>query len=156
LYLALSDEQTTRLTSAKRDADVLEILRTFEEEWDEANLQETDKSWDAMHRCLSDGTLKVRRGAYPLNRRVLGGRQLHRGRAYIVSFVPATEVADVAAALKHVTKPWLRERFFALTTYQGPQDEDDFEYAWAYFEEVHEFYTKAAGEQRAVVFSVDQ
>ena len=156
LHIALSNEQTARLTAAKHDADALEIIRAIEEEWDEPHLQETDKSWDAMHRCLSDGSLNVQGGEYPLNRCVLGGRQLYYGGDHVISFVPAHEVVDVAETLKHVTESLFRERFFALAAYEGPKDEDDFEYTWAYFEEVREFYARAATEQRAVAFSVDQ
>jgi len=34
--------------------------------------------------------------------------------------------------------------------------EQDFEYTWAYFEGVREFYEKAAAENRWSIFTVDQ
>ena len=102
------------------------------------------------------GTLDPKGGDYPLNRCVLHGRQLYGGEDYIISFVPANEVPDVASALQPLTKEWCREKFSALTGYEGPQDEDDFEYTWSYLEEVRGFFRKAAGQTRAVIFSVDQ
>ncbi len=156
VYFSLSDEQVSRIMAARTDDQVLEIVEAIEEDWDEDHLLEVDKSWDAMHRCLTDGTLDPKGGDYPLNRCVLNGRQLYSGEDYVISFVPANEVPDVAAALQPIAKESCREKFFALTDYEGPQDEDDWDYTWSYLEAVREFFQKAAGQTRAVIFTVDQ
>src|SRR5262245_62055331 len=117
-FLALVEGQVEFLLSLDDDAAVVDYLNALTADYyrqGNRNLQETDKAWDAMHRCLSDGTLNPERGAYPLNRAVLGGRQLFHGRGYIVSFVPSEEVADVARTLESVTEEWMRERYFHLT-----------------------------------------
>ena len=40
--------------------------------------------------------------------------------------------------------------------YDGPIDEEDWEYTWDYFADVQKFFAKAAEAGRAVVFTVDQ
>lgn len=45
----------------------------------------TDKAWDAIHRCLSDGTLGCGRRLSPLDMTVLGGGHHHDGDDYIVA-----------------------------------------------------------------------
>jgi hypothetical protein len=159
VLFALTDEQAQRLLAAGSDEQVGELVEEIEEAWDTEHLAQTDKAWDAIHRCLSDGTLNFEGGEYPLNRCILGGKQLHEEDDYIVSFVRPEEVRDVAAALQGVTEPWFRERFFGLAGTDFPQeyiDAETLDYALAYLEEITEFYQKAAQANRAVIFTVDQ
>ena len=163
VHFAIPDEEAQRLIAAVgNDERVVYIVQEeIEQKWDEAHLCQSDKAWDAMHRCLSDGTLQLNCGSYPLTHCVLGGEQLHEGDDYIVSFVTAKQVSDVAQALLSLTKEWFRERYFAIdqNDYGMPPGFDyelDFEYTWGYFEEVRNFYQKAANEGRAVIFSADQ
>jgi hypothetical protein len=85
VLFAIDDVTTERLLAAKSDADVMEIVESIEEDWDEPFLEETDKACDAMHRVLSDGSLDPSGGSFPLDRAILGGKHLHRGEGYIVS-----------------------------------------------------------------------
>src|SRR5437660_8646942 len=94
---AISDLEGLRLFDAKDDQ-VREVVEDIDDKWDEQWLCQLDKSWDAIHRCLSDGTLYLSRGRYPLNHAVLGGRGLHKGDDYIVCYVAPNQVADVARA----------------------------------------------------------
>jgi len=114
---------------------------------------DTDKAWDALHRCLTDGTLDPDGGAYPLSHTVLGGRYLHDD--YYVVYVSAAEVRDVADAVRAVDRMWLRQRFDAIDDpdYRGAHDDADFEYTWANFEDVRAFYARAAAAGRAVIFT---
>ena len=48
------------------------FVAELEERWDTYYLQETDKAWDAIHRCLSDGTLVWDAGRWPLRGAILG------------------------------------------------------------------------------------
>jgi hypothetical protein len=46
-----------------------------------------DKSWDAMHRVLSDGSLGLKPESNLIGAAVLGGRQLSARNDWIVSYV---------------------------------------------------------------------
>lgn len=124
----------------------------------------TDKAWDAIHRCLTDGFLGDDNGEPPLNLAILGGVQLVHGDEGVVSVCPARLVPAVAEALEEVTEEedggqgWLRARYFAIdpVDYGRPLTEEDFAYTWACFRGLPEFYRRAADAgDRAVVFSVD-
>ena len=89
---------------------------------------------------------------------ILGGRQLHKGDNYIVSYLTPEQVEQVAQAIRDVDETWMRERYFEIpeTDYGVPLSEDDCKYTWAYFEEVRSLYRKAAAANRAMIFTVDQ
>lgn len=158
VFFALSDEQSAALLRAKTDQAVLEVIEEVEEAWDEDNLVECDKAWDALHRALTDGRLLWANGSYPLNQVVLGSTSLHEGDTYLVSYVPANAVADVAAALEGVSIEWFRKRYHDVVPrdYAPDYGDQDLEYTWSWFEGVRELYLKAAERKRAVVFTVDQ
>lgn len=161
IFMSLDEGQVRAVQDATRnDARLVTTLHEIEEAWDEPHIQEVDKAWDAMHRCLSDGTLDPNGGAPPLNMCVLGGRQLHRGPGYIVSFLDREQVKEVAQAVAHLSEDWFRQRYFSLkvrpSSYEGPLDEDDFQYTWTYFELVRDFYARAAVDGRAMTLLVSQ
>ncbi len=165
VYFALTEDDANKLISADGDTVVREIIQEdIEMRWDKNWLQETDKAWDAMHRCLTDGSL-VCKGKSIMEKCVLGAKQLHRGDEYIVSFLEPSEVKDVSEALKSIKQDWFREKYFGLkkkflwfdlTQYDGPINEEDFAYTWSYFEETREFFDKASRNDRFVIFEVDQ
>lgn len=158
VFFAITDEDAARLLAAKSDEEVLDLIQEeIEERWDEDWLQETDKAWDAIHRSLTDGTLACS-GENLLEKCVFGGRQLYQGDDYIVSFITADEVKEVAAAIKGVDETWLRSRYSQIDPddYQGEVDDEDFEYTWEWFQGVQSFYQKAAAHNRPVIFTVDQ
>jgi hypothetical protein len=158
VHFAPTDDAARRLLAAEDNAAVLAVVEELEEAWDEAWLAQSDKAWDAMHRCLSNGTLFYDEGEYPLNRSVLGGRHLYDGDDYVVSYVAPNEVKDVAAALASITKADFRARYDLIDRddYDGEHGEEDFDYTWAGFQVVRDLYTKAAAAGRSVVFTVDQ
>ena len=144
--------------AAKSDDKLMELVEKIEEAWQEPFVVETDKAWDAIHRCLTDGTLLYVSGEYPLNHCICGGRQLFRGRNYTVSYVSAPQVKDVAKALTKITKMWMRQRYDQI----DPEDYDevemgdeDFGYTWESFLDLRGFYKTAAASGRAVIFTVD-
>ncbi len=157
-FLAITTEQTQLLSGAPDDQELKEIIWELEESLAEDNRVFCDSSWDAMHRCLTDGLLDFGNGPYPLNHVVLGPGQLQKGDDYIVSLVSPEEVRDVAKALERITEEWFQDKYFNVLPkdYALEYGRQDFEYTWSYFEEVRDFYLKAASEGRAVVFSVDQ
>jgi hypothetical protein len=161
VLFALTDEQENKILSAadRGDEKVRAAVQEIEDAWDEDHLAELQLLWDALHRCLSDGTTDFEGGTYPLNRAILGGKRLYHGDDYIVAFVPKTEVPDVAAALVVITDSWMRERFFALPRTDFPQmyvNEEWFEYTLDFLEATQEFYQRAARDGLSVIFTVDQ
>jgi hypothetical protein len=158
VHFAVTAKQAEDLLAADGDEALMELLEGIEEAWDADNLAESDKAWDAMHRCLTDGRLGHGNGSYPLNHCVLGPRQLHKGNDYIVSLVSPEEVQAVASALQGITEEWFRDRYATVLPRDyapeyGPQD---LEYTWSNFRDVRQLYEKAAERGRAVIFTVDQ
>jgi Domain of unknown function (DUF1877) len=106
-HFAVDSGMESHLLTSQSDVDLVGILEENEETCDLDFA--TDKAWDALHRCLSDGTLWSEGGAYPLSHVVLGGRQLHEGEERIVAYVSGDKVADIAAALVPVDRAWFRQ-----------------------------------------------
>ena len=156
----ITEDQARQLRAARGDdGAVLSIVQdVIEQAWNEAHLCQTDKAWDAIHRCLTDGTLNGDHA--PLGWCILGGEQLHQDASYIVSLLTPEQVQQVAEALRPLTKEWMRTRYFKIdpagygTT--GMLNDEDFEYTWAWFEAVRDYYAKAAAEGRWSIFTVDQ
>ncbi len=120
-------------------------------------LAETDKSWDWIHRVLTDGRLDWNNGTYPLNLVVLGGESLYSESDYIISLKTPKQVADAAIELRKITEEGFREKFFQLDESEIEHSfEEDFEYSWHWFQSLREFWLRAAAEGRFVLFSVDQ
>jgi hypothetical protein len=155
VHFAITAEQERALLAADGDEDAVgDVVEDLEESWDDDRLTaDTDKAWDAMHRCLTDGSLDPDAGEYPLNLTILGGRHLHED-CYVVH-VDASEVRDVAVALRGIDQTWLRARFDAIDDpeYGGAGDDEDFEYTWTNFVDVRDFYGRAAAAGRAVIFT---
>jgi hypothetical protein len=159
VHFALTPDVEKRLLAADGDDDVIEIVQALEEEGldEPPDVCQTDKAWDAIHRCLADGQLTYDGGEFPLRAVILGGRQLVEEADYTVSYVPASDVPQIATALAAVDEEWLRARYERLagTDYDGPLGDDDFDYTWANLQDVVEFYAAAADRGRAVIFTVD-
>src|SRR5438876_2171805 len=100
VHFALTAEQAARFMELPNGDD--ESLLAFVEEleegsdgegWEAEWVQETDKAWDAIHRCLTDGTLE--NGNSPCHKCILGPVNMHIGDDYIVSFLDPQEVKEV-------------------------------------------------------------
>jgi Domain of unknown function (DUF1877) len=158
VFFALTSAQETALIATRDDHEVQAFVEDVEGAWDKPWLCETDKAWDAMHRCLGDGTLGCGRRASALDMAVLGGGHHYEGEEYVVAHVRANEVAQVSAALEAVTETWMRERYDHIdpSDYQGQLNDEDFAYTWYWFLQVRDFYRRTAAANRAVIFTVDQ
>lgn len=157
VFFALNADDEKKVLDAASDEALIEVIQEdIEERWDSDWLTEVDKAWDAMHRCLGDGTLSS--GPTPLSMCVLGGRQLHAGRDYVVSYLSAGEVGTVAAALAGIDETWFARRYETLedTDYDGPVGAEDRQYTWESFIATRHLFEKASGEGRAMIFTVDQ
>ncbi|MFJ8039355.1 DUF1877 family protein [Kitasatospora sp. NPDC096147] len=159
VLFALDDRDAARLLTCREDhRRLMELVAEVEERWDPDHLVELDKSWDALHRCFTDGDLVFGNGEFPLSHAILGDGPLTEDDAYLVCFVTAEQVCAVAAALEPLDARWIAERFAALDFpgYQGSGDADDIAYTQAYLADLQDFYRSAARHGRAVVFTVDQ
>ncbi len=160
VHIALDEQQANALI-AGTEQERLELLaelelRLFEQQPD--YVAETDKSWDALHRALSDGLLTYDGGAYPLNHVVLGGRVLYTQDDFIVSYKTPQQAKDIAAALEELTPERFKELYWRIDArdYDGEMSEEDFEYTSGWFQGVRELYRHAAEADLAVVFTADQ
>ncbi|WP_164842682.1 YfbM family protein [Actinoplanes solisilvae] len=155
VHFAVTADQERSLLAAEDDNDdVGMLLEELEESWSDDRLKvDTDKAWDAIHRCLTDGTLDPDAGEFPLSLAVLGGRHLHDD--YYVVHITAAEVVEVSNALRPITQGWLRERFDAIADpdYDGALDDEDFGYTWTNFVDVRVFFEEAVAAGRAVIFT---
>lgn len=159
VHFAISEEIVARLLGADDDAGVIAIVDEIEDDEDAnpAYVFSTDKAWDALHRCLTDGTLEIKAGTFPLSHAVLGGVQLCEDSDYLVSLVRADQVSAVADALALLDETALRRRYdgFDFPDYAGERGDDDFAYTWGNVDGIAEFFQTAAQDGRAVIFTVE-
>jgi hypothetical protein len=161
VFFALSSSQRERLLTLGTDDARLEYIQEdIEAAWDEAHLLETDKAWDAIHRCLTDGSLSVAPSSNPLSKLILGGKQLCSDtQRYIVNLIEHDELSQVSTALRIVTKEWMQGRYEQLRNTDYPQEfisEQGWQYTWDWFSGIPEFIARADQEGRSVIFTVDQ
>jgi hypothetical protein len=159
VHFAITVDEAERLRNAKTDEQRLHIIQEeIEEAWDEDWLYQSDKAWDAIHRCLTDGTLNRGESFHPRHLAIFGGEQLYSEDDYIISLISPAEAGEVARSLAEVERSWFRSRYDLIdeNSYGVPKAEEDFEYTWVYFEGLREFLRKAAEGQRFVLFTVDQ
>ncbi len=157
VFFALDAEQARRVQSAKNDPQLMEVIEEIEETWDREFLAECDKSWDAMHRLLADGSLDWNAGDYPLNSVVLGDSSLHQDSSYIVCFKDVACVNDICRAIQGISRPQFESWYYSKAKNYAPEyGQEDSEYTWVNFEDVRKLYEIAAGSGRSVIFTVDQ
>ena len=158
VHFALTAAQLKKLHALEGDDDgILEFMSEVEEKWDRAWLVETDKSWDAMHRALTNGKLTFASGKKyaPLGFTILGGASLVDDEDETVVLLEPAQVADAAAALNGVTEAEFRGWYFKRCKGYAPEfGEEDCAYTWSNLEDVRVFFAKAAKAKRAVVFAV--
>lgn len=162
VHFALTEAQAHQLAGFESDADRLVFLQEKIEEtiFDESPelAGESDKAWDAIHRCLTDGNLAYDNGEFPLSHVVLGGVPLYYEADYIMSLKNPEEVGKVAVALNEITEPWLRERYFKIPEkdYGVSLSDEDFQYTWEWLANIKALYAKAAERGTYVLFTADQ
>jgi Domain of unknown function (DUF1877) len=162
VHFSLSPEEVRQIRAIDDESERVEYIHEIiEEEYfanQPARKAESDKSWDAMHRTLSDGELTWDGGDYPLNHVVLGGERLYTDSDFIMVLKTPEQVRDVASALPGVTEAEFRRRYFGINpeSYEFPLSEEDFGYTWDWFQGVRDFWLRADSEGRFVLFTADQ
>ncbi len=162
VHFALNAQEVAQLRSLPDEKarlnHVKEVIEAIYFENHPEWMAESDKSWDAMHRTLTDGRLSWDGGEYPLTHVVLGGELLYTQPDYIMSLKTPQQVGDIAASLLTITPEEFRRRYFAINAddYGFPLSEEDFDYTWEWFQGVSELYQQAAKEGRFVLFTADQ
>ena len=85
---SLDEKTVLKLKSFKSDEKRLDFLDDIEEQImdnEPESFAEFDKSWDALHRSLTDGKLDWTNGTYPLNHVILGGQQIYYDDDYTIT-----------------------------------------------------------------------
>ena len=176
LHIALTNEQRVKLLEQDNDDDRIDyVVGDIEGAWDEKHLVQTDKAWDAIHRCLSDFppntpefypqpgvdrayALPEDYGTYPLKVCVLGGKKLMDDESrHFLRLIEPNEVIDAAAALEKIDEAWLAGKYWTHCEGAWPEyGEEDVEYTWAYFQDMRDFFRAMSGNGRAVLFTAPQ
>ncbi|MCU0658732.1 MAG: YfbM family protein [Polyangiaceae bacterium] len=160
VHFALTAAEVRRLRAIKEPDELFEyITGTLEESHlaEGAWAFQSDKSWEAIHRCLGDGQLLYETGPFPLAYAVLGGASLDAGDDYTACLLTPRQVRDTSEALDRVTKAWFRGRYqgLASTQYRRYMSDEDLEYTWENFKGLRVFFRRAASAGRAVLFTTD-
>jgi len=160
IHFAITADQRQALENAESDEERIDYIKeVIEEEWNEGFLVESDKAWDAIHRCLGEVPPEVYSlwplrdedgsyvspdvyGEYPLKLCMLGGKQLIKNEEeYFIRLVEPREVVDLVPALNLIDKAEFKHRYFKYCDDVWPEfGEEDCEYSWAYFKEIHNFF----------------
>ena len=162
VLFSLDEKAVSKLKSFESDEDRLNYLQEDIEESMMSNeperFAEFDKSWDALHRSLTDGKLEWRNGSFPLNHAILGGEVLYHEDDYIMSLKTPDQVEKIADAIMAITEADLKEGNNKIDSkdYGFDLTDEDFEYTWSWFQDSLEFWRKAASEKRFVLFTADQ
>lgn len=162
VLFSLDEKTVSKLKAFESDEDRLVFLQEDIEETIMRNeperFAEFDKSWDALHRSLTDGKFGWTNGTFPLSHVVLGGQRLYHEDDYIMSLKTPEQVEQIAAVIVNISEEDLRKGYYKIDSddYGFKLTEDDFEYTWTWFQDSLEFWQKAASEKRFVLFTADQ
>lgn len=153
IYLIIDDAQREAILTGANSAARRDLVNALEAELLPGPLAlELDLAWEAMHRCLTDGTL--RDGEGPLSLFVLGGDRVDVGRAHIARIVSPTQARAATDASHDVTQSQFRNAYFALRArVDYAINETDFQYTWSAFLDARDFFPRAAAMNRWVLFT---
>ena len=112
VLFSLDETEVSKLKSFESDGERLDYLQEDIEETMMTNeperYAEFDKSWDALHRSLTDGKLEWSNGSFPLNHVILGGEVIYHEDDYIMSLKTPGQVEKIAQAIINITEKDLR------------------------------------------------
>ena len=157
-HIALGREHAKELFGIKEDEALRKFLDDLKVRPDmkkSGRVLETGTTWDAIHRCFTDGELDPAGGEFPLNHAVLGGKQLYKGTDSTAVLIRPDMTRFIADALSELDQDELRPKFFALAggSYDQPVDEKHFMQMWRVVQDLQVFFDAAAENLEAVVFT---
>jgi hypothetical protein len=157
-HIALGREHAKELFAIKNDEALrkfLDDLRGRADMKKSGRVLETGTTWDAIHRCFTEGELDPAGGEFPLNHAILGGKQLYKGTDSTGVLIRPDMTRFIADALSELDQDSLRPKFFALAgaTYDQPVDEKHFMQVWRMVQDLQVFFDAAAENLEAVVFT---
>lgn len=137
-----------------------ELEELYFEEYPERTF-ELDKSWDAMHRALTDGKLCFDCGEYPLGMAILGGELLYFDGEeyddYIITAKSPEQVAELYERLKAFGESDFKKGYDRIDPQEyDDKDDEDLEYTLEYFTDSIAFWRFAAENRLWVLFTADQ
>jgi hypothetical protein len=123
-----------------------------------SRMLDVDAAWDAIHRCLGDGTLSEDTGKHPLRVIVLGGEPMKGDKGFIMRLNSPPVVQNMAPIIAKIDKKQFRECYFTISAddYLMAPNDGDFQYTWTYFQQVQLFYERAADAGDYVLFTAYQ
>lgn len=157
VHVILQPEERERLLAAPA-ADLAAKVGELSGLKSAARHADSGPHWDAIHRSLSNGTLFWDEGDYPLNRAVLGGKQLSEDPLFVAVLIEPGEVSDVSAALRSLTPERFAKRYEAIDPddYDGEHGEEDRRLAWGRLQGIRRLLDRAASEGAAVLFTAER
>ena len=156
--MILKREDSKRLQTLDQDeavrAAVCELKRSKTHR-DAGLVLECGDYWNAIHRCLSDGTLDPDVGEFPLNNLVLGGKRLYKNSDFYAVLVRPDIVPFVAESARDVKRSELRELYFKLDpqAYGREPSEKEFDRVWSLFRQIQQLFDDASADRAAVLFT---
>ena len=158
-HIALSRDHAKKLFGLKDDDTlkaVVEELKNSPELNKAGRVLNVGNTWNALHRCLTDGELDPEGGEFPLNHVVLGGKHLHQGKDYFAVLVRPDIVTFIDTELTEIKQTELRQKFFALNaeSYTLPRGEKEFAELWRQLLRLRTFFEDCSQNRDAVLFTV--
>lgn len=168
-HFAITEEVAARLNNDRppNNNDILAFIEYLEDQYKalraERWIAPTEKAWDAIHRCLTDGKLEL--GTTPAHLCILGSTERFWIRRedgqleYIVNLLAPDNVRRVADAIRGIDQAEMHRGYDNIdpdSFYRLNMSEEDFEYTWDNFQRLQAFFQRAADAGRWVVFRVDQ
>ena len=160
-HIILTREDAKRVFGAAGDVAVQEIaneLRGSKRHCEAKLVLETGANWDAIHRCLTDGTLEPTAGEFPLNQVILGGKQLFKGAGFEAVMVRPDLTAFIAEALHNLKREEIHDKYMQLPAaelgYTPTEQESDI--VWNAIQQIRQLFEDAAAERCAVMFTVER
>lgn len=177
VHIALTPEQRATLLALETDDARREFVEEVEETIDEKYTCDSDKAWDAIHRCLGEfppnadyftevpehwGTWDSpdQYGSEPLRLAVLGGRKIHSDeKEYFIRLIETDQVGNIADAMNAIDDAEIRRRYtkYCNDAWGGAyRDSEDIDYTAEYFGNLKEFFAEIAKTNMAIIFTADQ
>ncbi|MBR1764144.1 MAG: YfbM family protein [Ruminococcus sp.] len=164
VLFAVPEETVEHLRGLPMDERPAFISEELEEEYFEEYPERTcelDKSWDAIHRALTDGSLCFDCGGYPLGGVILGGELLYfdgeEHDDYIITAKPPLMAAELVKGLEALTEKQFKQGYDRIDdTYPDELSKEDMEYSFEYLQDAVPLFRFAAKHGLWVLFTADQ